>query len=180
MSRKCNGTSKRTGRPCGQTPPPGAVCCKWHGGEAPQTKAKAAERLLEAEARRLLDEMNIEPVTNPVPALQEIAGEVRAFLAVARGQVAQLERVDTTSADGVEHVKAALTVYERALDRAHKILSDMVKLNLAERVVALDEKTAAQLIDLFRAVRDDVELGLTPAQKLGFFPAVTRARAALN
>lgn len=44
--RACSGTSKQTGKPCGATPPPGALVCKWHGGAAPQVKQAAAERLL--------------------------------------------------------------------------------------------------------------------------------------
>lgn len=43
--RRCTATSKVTGERCGSTPPPGGTVCKWHGGAAPQVKAKVEERI---------------------------------------------------------------------------------------------------------------------------------------
>lgn len=48
--RRCTARSKRTGNQCGRAPILGGNVCKHHGGAAPQVKAKAAERLLAAEA----------------------------------------------------------------------------------------------------------------------------------
>lgn len=44
---RCSATSRRTGQQCGQIAPPGAKVCKWHGGDAPAVKRKAAIRLLQ-------------------------------------------------------------------------------------------------------------------------------------
>lgn len=42
---RCKATN-RQGRRCGRTPIAGGVVCRFHGGAAPQVKAKAMERLL--------------------------------------------------------------------------------------------------------------------------------------
>ena len=43
----CSATN-RQGKPCGRTPAPGFTVCNLHGAKAPQVKAKAKQRLLEA------------------------------------------------------------------------------------------------------------------------------------
>ena len=42
---RCKAKSKTTKRQCGRAAIPGAVVCGYHGGKAPQVKAKAQERL---------------------------------------------------------------------------------------------------------------------------------------
>lgn len=44
VTRKCTGTSKTTGKPCGKPPMHGATVCRVHGGQAPQVRKKAAVR----------------------------------------------------------------------------------------------------------------------------------------
>jgi hypothetical protein len=46
-SRKCTATNKKTGRQCGQWAIPGGTVCRYHGGNAPQVRRKAEERLKE-------------------------------------------------------------------------------------------------------------------------------------
>jgi hypothetical protein len=43
---RCRATSKGSGQPCRYPPIPGGFVCRFHGGGAPQVKAKAQERLL--------------------------------------------------------------------------------------------------------------------------------------
>lgn len=50
MSAPCSATSKATGKPCGRTAIPGGSVCRYHGGAAPQVKAKAMERLMALQA----------------------------------------------------------------------------------------------------------------------------------
>ena len=42
---RCSAHSKQTGKPCTKTPIPGGTVCRYHGGQAPQVKAKALARL---------------------------------------------------------------------------------------------------------------------------------------
>lgn len=46
-SRPCSAHSSRTGKPCTQYAIKGATVCRFHGGSAPQVKAKAEQRLRE-------------------------------------------------------------------------------------------------------------------------------------
>lgn len=176
----CSGKQRpeRAGKRCTNPPMAGQDVCRMHGGANPKAKAKAAERVQEDAMRRLLDDLDVQPVDNPLAALADVAGLIRGWMIVARRKVAELEKLESYDDKGTEQVKAAVAVFERAMDRAASVLATMVRLGLAERVVALDERTAAELIDLLRAVRDDADLGLTPSQKIVFFPAVQRARAA--
>lgn len=45
MSQRCTATSKAKGIQCGRTAILGGTVCRYHGGAAPQVKAKAAERM---------------------------------------------------------------------------------------------------------------------------------------
>lgn len=45
--RKCHAHSSRTGKPCNNYAMAGCAVCKNHGGNAPQVKKKAKERLME-------------------------------------------------------------------------------------------------------------------------------------
>lgn len=45
VTPRCIAKSKQTGAQCKQRPHPGATVCRFHGGAAPQVKAKAAARL---------------------------------------------------------------------------------------------------------------------------------------
>lgn len=48
---KCKATSRTTGKQCGQRPIPGGTVCRFHGGAAPQVKARALQRILDAADR---------------------------------------------------------------------------------------------------------------------------------
>jgi hypothetical protein len=47
MASNCTATAKSTGNRCLQPAIPGGTVCRYHGGAAPQVKAKAEERLAE-------------------------------------------------------------------------------------------------------------------------------------
>src|SRR5688500_3542331 len=44
--RRCTAHNKRTGLPCGRPPIPGGTVCASHGGNRPEVRAKAQQRLL--------------------------------------------------------------------------------------------------------------------------------------
>lgn len=45
MKPRCTARSKQSQKPCRNAPIPGGTVCRFHGGAAPQVKAKALERL---------------------------------------------------------------------------------------------------------------------------------------
>jgi len=68
MERTCTAKAKSTQTRCKNPPIPGGTVCRIHGGSAPQVRATAARRVLEAlvgpalvELRRLLDDVTVPP-----------------------------------------------------------------------------------------------------------------------
>jgi len=167
--KRCRATN-RGGQPCGQPPVPGALVCHYHGGAAGQVKRRAAERVAVAKARTILDGHRVTPVTildghrvtpvtDPLTALMEVAGEVVAFKVYLSERAGEL----ASSADSDEE-RATLGAYERALDRCGRILVDMAKLNLDERITRLAEGQAQMLGAVVLSVLSSTELALTETQ----------------
>lgn len=147
---KCAGHSKRTGKPCGQSPIRGGTVCKTHGGTAPQVQAKALRRLaasnLERQAAATLDLVEVQEITDPLGLLLDVLGEIRAFQLFLANHVADLG-TDLTglSKDDVEHVRAILAAYERALERTAKTAALVVRLNIEERLATVREDQVRML-----------------------------------
>jgi len=156
--KRCRATN-RGGRPCGQPPVPGALVCHYHGGAAGQVKRKAAVRVAEAKARTILDGDRVTPVTDPLTALSELAGEVMAFKVYLSERAGEL-----AGAADPEEERATLGAYERALDRCGRILVDMARLNLDERLVKVSQAQAQILGALVLRVLAGTDLALSAAQ----------------
>jgi hypothetical protein len=180
---KC-GAKKRQGsgvcgRPAGWgTDHPGTGHCKLHGG-ATRNQVVAAERVrVEREARQLLAELGeARPVTDPAAELQRVAGEIVAMKDAAARIVQGLSSMRYVGATGAEQLRAEVAVYERALDRAARVLADMVKLGLEARQVNLAEAQGALVAQAIRAILG--ELGLTPEQQARVPEVVPRHLRAL-
>src|SRR4051812_37765045 len=86
MNATCSATA-RSGNRCRRAPVSGAAVCRLHGGAAPQVLARAAGRRAEREAERVLSREQVVPVTDPLTALSELAGEVLALKDYLRGRL---------------------------------------------------------------------------------------------
>jgi hypothetical protein len=107
-------------------------------------KAKAATRVAERKAEAILARItDYEPITDPVSELERLAGRVVRWLDVLEGIVADLHRLRYTTQ--AEQIDGRIIVFERAMDRAGKILTDLARLNLDERAVKLQETQVAIL-----------------------------------
>lgn len=135
----CKATSRRSGERCKKAPEPGQDVCRMHGGATPTARAAGAARLLEARIQGEIRRHGWQPVTDPLTHYADLGGEVLAFKDLAREQVNALQDWALTIGgwDGdegfqaqAEQAKAVVTVYERALDRADKILAQMLRLGL--------------------------------------------------
>lgn len=148
--RRC--TARRTdGEPCGNRPLKGQTVCKFHGGAAPQAKAAAARRRVEADARQVLAELGVSPVGDPLEALLKLAGQVLAWQAATAALVNQLDGIRYRGANGAEQLRAEVALYERAMDRAVSVLSAIARLNIDERLVAVTEKQADAMVGAVNA-----------------------------
>jgi hypothetical protein len=160
---KCTAHSSSTGKPCGNRPALGATVCRWHGGAAPQVKAKAAERVAEEMARRALrriadDQGPAEPVANPLLELSRIAGEALRWKRLVAEHVAQLEQLRYQGVSG-EQVRAEILLFERALDRCAAVLATIVRLNIDERLAAITEQQGHVLAGVVVSVLERLDLG---------------------
>lgn len=130
----------------------GGNVCVTHGGKNPKVRAKAlqrtAERKFNAELEQLADAHFATPVDNPLAALQQLAGEVVMLKEVFSQRVARLKDPGYASKAG-EQLKTDVAVYERALDRCGKVLTDIARLNIDERLVRIEERQAELMVAVF-------------------------------
>jgi len=116
----------------------GADKCRMHLGR------KAATVILEAQAERLLYRYDATPCGDPLEALQRLAGRALALEETIGHLVNNLEsiRYESGGEGGGEQLRAEVAVLERAMDRCGKLLVDIAKLNIDERLVRVTEKQA--------------------------------------
>ena len=158
----CSAVSSRTGKPCSQRPIRGGSICATHGGSAGQVRAAANRRLLEAKIAGELRVLGWEPLVDPVGKYADLAGEIEAFKDLARERVNRLSTWDHVDLKGSEDAKAAVQVYERAMDRFDKTLATMIRLGIESRKVTLEEAKGRQVQALIEALF--VKLELSPEQ----------------
>ena len=163
----------RQGNPCGRPAMLGATVCDFHGGKAPRVRAKATQRLVESRARQVLDREGVAPVTDPITALQQLAGEVVALKDLLAAKVSDLGAWRYDSRLGAGQLRSELLLLERAQDRAGRLLTDMAKLGLEERAVRLTEQQAALIAQVLQRVlerlglyRNDVRVALADELRL--------------
>ncbi len=145
---RCTATN-RAGRQCGRRPVPGANVCSMHGGKSPGVMRRARERVIEARINGELHQQGWEPVNDPVAWYTDVAGEVRAFLALCRDALGQLNTLDQRTREG-EDVRALVSLYERALDRAQRTADNMTSRGIEGRALANAQRDAAEVIEFCR------------------------------
>lgn len=170
------GAARRDGGVCGipagrGTEHPGIGRCKLHGGSTPTHAAAAARQLLERDARAALERLDVQPVGDPLRALQALAGEVLAWKDVLAGYVAELRALGYRGGMAGEQIRAEVVLYERAMDRATAVLVAIARLNIDERLARVTE---AQRLLVVRAV----EAGLSAAGITG--PAAIDAKRVVS
>lgn len=160
--------------PCQLFPLKFSTRCKLHGGATPGARKKAEE----ARAKHQLDEymrrLNIdpEPVSDPLRALAELAGEVTRWKNLARMYVQHLESLRYSGFQGGEQIRGEVVIYERAMDRCVQVLATIAKLNIDERLAAIDERQAATVDRALTAALE--ELGLSEDKRQQASAALVR------
>jgi len=153
---QCTGHT-RSGERCTKRPIVGGTVCYTHGGATEQVKAKARERLLHAKLNGELVKLGWEPVIDPISKYAEVGGEVLAFKDLARERVNELAGKWETPAEGfiAEDTRAAVQVYERALDRAERTLARMIGIGFTAHAHRLAEDRGHAFLGAMRAMLAD-------------------------
>lgn len=163
QARKC--TARRSdGTPCGAYAIRGAEVCRAHGGSSPAVTAAAADRVLDERANRALARLDAEPCDDPLAALAEVAGQVLAWKDSMAEQLDRLEelRYSATGA-GTEQLRAEVALYERAMDRAVKVLGVIAHLDIDNRLARISEQQADVVARAVQAGLDHAGVTGTPA-----------------
>ena len=139
--RRC-GATNRQGARCGNMALRGQRVCRFHGGKSPQAKQAAARREAERRAFAALSRHKADPVDNPLEAFRQLAGEVIFVKDWARKRVEELDELRYRGASG-EQLRGEFQAFERLLDLCRRVLADYGRLNVDERLAAIDERVMA-------------------------------------
>lgn len=138
---------------------PGIGACRLHLGNVRNHRTAAANE----QAQRQLARLDLPPVNDPLTALADIAGQVVGFKDVVADRVNALSAIRFTDDKGAEQLRSEVALFERALDRCEKFLTSMARLNIDERLAAIEQ----QKVDMVTAALSAAlaELGLTEDQQ---------------
>jgi hypothetical protein len=142
--------------PCRGAPMVGTLC-KSHTPDA-------GKRLAGKRAQRSLAKVHVTPIGDPLDELQKLASEALALKDHFASVVAELRHVggaeETNARDqhgyrftddkGSEQLDARVALYERALDRSEKFLTNLVKIGFEEKRIRLDEARVVLMLDFTR------------------------------
>lgn len=154
------GAHKVDGSPCPNWPMHNQETCHAHGGRAPQNRRAASLRLLEEQVRELFGAVlpAAVPVTNPLAAYAQFAGEVMAWKELMRSLLEDLATVGYRHEKAGEQIHAAVQLYERAMDRANRVLADYARLKIDERLAVITEAQKLAVILAIGAALDEAGL----------------------
>lgn len=141
--QRCTATSKQTGGRCRKRRRPGLTVCYYHGGKAPRADVVVRETL----AIRGMDALRdpARPVTDPLGDLLTVAARAHRLMEVLESQASALKAM-RYQGEGGEQTRAELMAYERSLDRCARILADIVKLGIDERLARVSEVLAGHVV----------------------------------
>lgn len=171
QARRCKGT-RTNGQPCGNWAMIGSMVCHAHGGKAPQVRAAAAEAIADERIEKLLYRYQAEACGDPLEALQRLAGRALAVEQALGRMVNDLDEIRFTDEKGAEQLRSEVALLERAMDRCGKLLVDIAKLNIDERMAKVTERQA----EIMQAALDAslAEMGYPPAEQTAIRKSVAR------
>src|SRR6185437_7812768 len=128
--------------------------CKAHGGGSKAARLKAAQRIEEEQARKALARFGEPvPVTNALEALQKRAGRIEAFANFLEEQIFAIKVEDWRykSAQDLEQIHGLVQLFTAQQDRCTAALAGLARVQVDERLVAIEEKKADMIMGAFDA-----------------------------
>lgn len=163
----CKAKAKSTQQRCLRRPAPGCDVCTNHGGAAPAVRAKGLERLATAKLDRdvtaLLAHEGVLAIEDPLQELGKLASSCAALASALGKRVNAMNELEHFDAKSSPTIKAEVQMYERALDRSHRLLDSLVKHGYSERQIQIQETEAMLVAGVLRRVI--ASLGLTNEQQ---------------
>lgn len=165
---RCTGHSSQTGGPCKAWAIKGGTVCTAHGGRAPQTKKKAAERVAEHEAELAVALYGLPREVDPHTALLEELWRTAGHVAWLRQRVAELDGEEQmygpVGGGGESYPRAEAHIWIRLYQEERKHLAsvarDCVRAGIEERRVKIAEQQAELIARLISGLLSD--LGIDP------------------
>lgn len=176
---------RRDGAPCGQPAMRGQRVCKMHGGKSPGAVERAAERLVEAEAERVLASVRVwdpdaVPVTNAVVAMQRLAGQLEHSTHVLGGRLGSGEApCEACGRADLAMGSAEAVAWLRVLRELRQLLESMERLGIAERYVQLEADRVRLVAAAVGRVFEVLELG-AEQRRLGLEVLLAELRASVG
>lgn len=154
--RRCRGTHKKRGDRCKRPAIPGGTVCTMHGGGAPQVRAAAERRVaaeaITREASAILAYNGVTPIDDPLGELGKLAAAAKAMTEALGARVNALTDLEVMSVQNTPQLRVVVELYERALDRTHRMLDSLVKHGYAERQITIAETEALLVAGVIRRV----------------------------
>ena len=139
--------------------------CKYHGGKTPNGKTSGERAMIKQESTAMALRLGSpDPIAPPEVEVLRLAGELKEWTTIMRERISELSSLETTDQAGVEHARATVELYERALDRYSELIQFMIKIGVRERVVAIQEQQGQALAALVLALITSPKLNLTLPQ----------------
>ena len=158
----------RFGAPCGWPPMKGADKCYKHIGR--RTDVVKAEWDARQQGERIRATYDLPAQADPLNELLRISHEVIDWKNVCRFMVGNLTEISGAG----EVIKAEIRMYENAMDRAIKVLSDLVRLGVEDRLAMVEERQT----NLSIAAVESALVELAPL--LGYDPDRPEIRAVVS
>lgn len=134
---------------------PGVGTCKLHLGSTVNHRTAARRMLAEQGAAASLVEQGYEPIGDPVEELMDLAGRIRGFVEYFSGKVDQLgDDIRYRSGQDTEQLRSEMALLERFIGQLHRVLADLARLDLGERLVRLNEGRGAEIHRVLMAFVD--------------------------
>jgi glutamyl-tRNA reductase len=105
----------------------------------------------------------ITAIEDPLDELGKLASGAKALMEALGARVNNLDDLEHFDAKNSPAIKAEVQMYERAMDRTHRLLDSLVKHGYAERQVAIQEQEAMLVAGVIRRVL--AGLGLSSDQQ---------------
>lgn len=148
--RRCRGRvtveeNPRFGERCQQTPLEGSDFCDFHQPDKTLfiTPRTISQRAVVHRIHKVAAEENVDTtrVANPLQALLEIADEAQLLKEELRRRVVEL-KAEEWRYEGVagEQIRGEILLYERALDRCARLLIQLTRLGIEERLARVTER----------------------------------------